>query len=419
MTAVVGGKPIGLAQASGMLKSSDSELRKTAYIGLQAAWDDKKEICTSILNGLGGWRHTVNERRGSTHQKHFLFDPLHQSRLEHGTLDVMHQTINDRKNIGHKALKLQAKVLNKERLDPWDLLGGYPNSDSKETLSWDHGVEIISEAFGEVSGDMKNFVHMMADQKLIEATAGNKKRLGAYCSGFLKSRTPIVFMTWQGSQGDLSTLAHELGHAWHTWVMRDLSIDQSRYPSTLAETASIFSETLVADSLLKRAKSEKSKLAIHWDRAESAGSFLLNIPARFRFEESFMNSRAKGILTTSEIVSLNTAAWQESYGDTLSSYDPLYWASKLHFYMWGRSFYNYPYTFGYLFALGVYATYLQNPSGFSNRYNALLRDTGLMSCEELALKHLGADIRSPNFWNSSLDIIERQMLEFESALAAH
>ena len=201
--------------------------------------------------------------------------------------------------------------------------------------------------------------------------------------------------------------------------MRDLSIDQSRYPSTLAETASIFSETLVADSLLKRAKSEKSKLAIHWDRAESAGSFLLNIPARFRFEESFMNSRAKGILTTSEIVSLNTAAWKELYGDTLSSYDPLFWASKLHFYMWGRSFYNYPYTFGYLFALGVYATYLQNPSGFSDRYTALLRDTGLMSCEQLALKHLGADIRSPNFWNSSLDIVERQMSEFESALADH
>lgn len=419
MSAHVDGKSLGLAEASGMLKSSHSGLRKLAYEGLQAAWDDKKEVCTSILNGLAGWRLSVNKRRSLSNPKHFLFDTLHQARLDRSTLDTMHHIIDERKDIGRKALRLQAKVLNKERLDPWDLLGGYPRLDSKESISWTSGLKTVSQAFGQVSDEMKSFVEMMAERNLIEATSGKRsKRLGAYCTSFLKSRTPLVFMTWQGSGGDLSTLAHELGHAWHTWAMRDLPIEESRYPSTLAETASIFSETLVADSLLRQANSNSSKLAIHWDRAESAGSFLLNIPARFRFEDSFMKARSNGLLTTGEIIELNASAWRESYADTLSSYDPLFWASKLHFYMWGRSFYNYPYTFGYLFALGVYATYLKEPTGFSKRYTELLRDTGKMSCEDLALKHLKVDIRTPKFWHLSLDIVERQMEEFESALAS-
>jgi oligoendopeptidase F len=192
-----------------------------------------------------------------------------------------------------------------------------------------------------------------------------------------------------------------------------MNLELTKYPMTLAETASIFGETLVDDYLLSKSKSLQDNMLIHWNRAEAASAFLLNIPARFIFEENVMIKRTAGVLTAHDFMKLNQEAWAQTYGDSLSECDPYFWASKLHFYMWPRSFYNYPYTYGYLFALGVYGKFLEDPSHFSEKYTALLRDTGRMSCEDIARKHLGTDITKEDFWHSSLDVVERQMNDFE------
>jgi len=412
MSVLVGDHKMGLARAASLLRSSDETQRKAAFLGLNAAWEDKKEVCASVLNGLAGWRVSENNKRSKISEKNYLTSTLSSERLEIATLNAMHEAVRKRRSIGRKAMKIQGKIIGKSYLDPWDLLGGYP-AKATRSIPWDEAIEWVAASFSAVSSEKAEFVKMMHREKWIEATVGDKKRLGAYCTHFAKSRTPAVYMTWQGSNGDLRTLAHELGHAWHNWTMRDMKFELTGYPMTLAETASIFAETLVDDHLLSKSKSPEDDMLIHWNRAEAASSFLLNIPARFIFEENVMKQRGKGVLTANDFIKLNREAWTETYGDAISECDPYFWASKLHFYMWPRSFYNYPYTFGYLFALGVYGKFLKEPANFAGKYRDLLRDTGRMSCEDIAKKHLNVDITKEDFWNSSLDVVERQIDNFE------
>ena len=196
-------------------------------------------------------------------------------------------------------------------------------------------------------------------------------------------------MTYTGGASDVITLAHELGHAYHSWVMRDLPDCQRRYGMSLAETASTFGEAIVRDDLLARAGSPAEELAIVWEEASALVAFILNIPARFDFEKGFCEARAERPLRPAELNEMMSAAWKKWYGDCLAEPDPLFWASKLHFYISGLSFYNFPYLFGYLFSLGVYARRDELGDEFFPRYEALLRDTGRMTAEDLAAKHLG------------------------------
>ncbi|MCY4451418.1 MAG: M3 family metallopeptidase, partial [Immundisolibacterales bacterium] len=231
--------------------------------------------------------------------------------------------------------------------------------------------------------------------------------------GFAKSRTPRVYMTYTGGASDVITLAHELGHAYHTWVMRDLPDCQRRYGMSLAETASTFGETIVRDALVQRAAMPAEEFSVVWEEASALIAFILNIPARFDFERDFCEARAERPLRPVELNELMRAAWEKWYGDSLSEPDPLFWASKLHFYISGLSFYNFPYLFGYLFSLGVYARRAEFGDEFFPRYEALLRDTGRMTAEDLAAKHLEADLTRPDFWRATVAMLEPRIDRFE------
>lgn len=219
----------------------------------------------------------------------------------------------------------------------------------------------------------------------------------------------------------LLTLSHELGHAFHTWQMRDLPQTQRSYPMNLAETASIFFETVVGNALLEQAESPEEKFSILWGEAESAATFLLNIPARFRFEEELNVRRKDGKMSVSEIDDTMVKAWERYYGDALSSKEKVgvFSQSKMHFYLTGLSFYNWPYSFGYLFALGVYAEYqrAEDPSLFPNIYRDLLRDTGRMNAEDVVEKHLNGRIDEPRFWLNAVAVAERKVNMLEKVAA--
>lgn len=239
-----------------------------------------------------------------------------------------------------------------------------------------------------------------------------------YCTGFAKTRTPRVYLSdYNGRAQLLLTLAHELGHAFHSWQMRDLPVTQLSYPMNLAETASIFFETVVGNVLLEKAETAEERFSILWGEAESAATFLLNIPARYRFEEELNIRRKDGKLSTSEIDGMMVDAWERYYGDALSSKEKVgvFSQSKLHFYLTGISFYNWPYSFGYLFALGVYATYekTKDPKLFAGIYRDLLRDTGRMTAEDVIEKHLAGRIDDSRFWLDAIGVAKRkiEMLE--------
>jgi len=410
---------VGLAEAASLSQDPSEQVRATAHKAIRKAWQEHEEAAAAILNALSGWRLEEYRRRSSKRPMHFLATPLHQNRIKRETIEAMLAAVGEKKDLGRRVLRLQAKLINKPKLAPWDLFAPCPvkSPGGWQPPHFDEAIEIIARAYAEVHPEMGEFVHMMARNKWIEATVGPHKRPGAYCTQFAKSRTPRVYMTYTGGMRELKTLAHELGHAFHNWVMRDMKIASTHYPMTLAETASIFGETVVNAALLEQAKDPGDRLQFTWAQAREVESFVLNIPARFEFENSFYEQRQRSTLSPDDLRSLMTETWHDWYGDALSEGEPMFWASKLHFSIADLSFYNFPYTFGYLFALGVYAQRSKLGHDFYPRYVALLRDTGSMDAEEVADKYLGVDLTKPDFWHQSLAIAEHGVLAFEAAAA--
>ena len=275
---------------------------------------------------------------------------------------------------------------------------------------------LIADAFSRFDPEMGAFARMMAEKGWIDAAPTPNRRTGAYCTKFAEPVEPRVFVTYAGTMDNVITLAHELGHAWHNWVIRDLPMSQRSYPMTLAETASIFAETLVRSALFEQAQSPEEQLAIAWAEADGAATFLVNIPARFDFEQALVAERAQGYVSAERLKALTDEAWGRWYEGSLCRYHPMFWAAKAHFSIAGLGFYNYPYLFGYLFSLGVYEQLMSRKAagktGVAEAYRALLRDTGRMSAEDLVAKHLGQDIREAAFWQGSLAQVAQAVERF-------
>lgn len=409
---------IGFSQAASILYGSEFEKQEPAWRAIQTAMKTHQESFASILNALSGWRHTEYQKRSQDRDIHFLEPSLHGSRITPETLDAMMNTAKANRHIGQKAGTLMAKVHGFAEMKPWNHLAAMPplGDQAAKIYDFDEAIEVIKGAFDEVDPEMANFVSMMVENGWIEAAPAANKRLGAYCTKLSATRSPLVFMTWSGSRSDLMTLAHELGHAFHNWIMRDMPLCQTRYPMTLAETASIFAENIVRDSLLKQAQTDDEKLEMLWEELSTSLALMVNIPVRFEFEKAFYEQRKEGELTAEQLCDLMSSTWKEWYGEAMTESDPYFWASKLHFSISSTSFYNYPYLFGYLFSKGVYAQREEKGASFYHDYVALLRDTGSMMAEDVVEKHLAMDLSQTTFWQQSIDMVAEKIDEFERLL---
>ena len=412
----VGEEEMGLAKASALLRQGDRYKRELAWKGINHAWETHEESAGAILNSINGWRIEQAKVRSTKRQGHYLDKSCHQSRIERSTLDALMETTHKRRDVGHKALRIMAKAEKLDKLAPWDLLAPAPESGEPSPTPFPKAIEMISHAFSEFSPDMGEFAKMMTEKNWIDATPTTNRAPGAYCTKFPNVREPRIFMTYTGTMGNIITLAHELGHAYHNWVMRDLSLSEAAYSMTLAETASIFAETLVRETILEECKTDEEKIKILWQEAESAAALMINIPARYEFEKMMVEERMKGNLPPSRLKELMSSAWEKWYGNTLTEYDQMFWASKLHFSISSLGFYNYPYLFGYLFSLGIYSQKDNDPQNFAGLYKDILRDTGTMTAEDLVQKHLGQNISDEKFWDNSINIVEKTINQLESLL---
>lgn len=419
LTCSIPPRTMGIARAGGLLQSPDEAQRRQAYEAIVAAWKTQQESCAAGLNGLAGWRTDLYARRSHAQPLHFLDVPLHGARIERATLDAMMSAVDANRELGRRALRLRARALGKAQLGPWDLFAPAPQvgTDGAVRFPFEQGLSMVREAFAAIHPEMGEFVDWMARERNIEGSLGDRKRPGAYQEDFPKSRTPRIYMTYKGGRDDIGTLAHELGHAFHSWALRDLPRPETDYPMTLAETASIFAETVLSDYLCTHTSGPADLLGSMWNDISNIDSMLLNIPARFEFERRLYEARPNRLFTPDELSALMVDAWRKYYGDSLSEMHGLFWASKLHFHMADISFYNFPYTFGYLFSLGVYARRAELGDGFYPAYVALLRDTGRMTAEDLARKHLGVDLREPKFWAGSMGIIAGKLDAFSAVLS--
>jgi len=409
---------MGVAQAAGLLQKPDVATRRNAWCAINAAWAAHEETCAAAINAIAGWRLELAAKRSAQQPVHFLDAPVHMNRISRPTLDTLLAVAKAARPLGQRAARLQARAYGSTRIGPWDQRAPAPDLGAAASAGtpFAAAVDTIADAYAEVHPSMGEFVRMMVANRWVEGTQGESKRPGAYCTGFVKSRTPRVYMTYSGGSSDIITLAHELGHALHSWVMRDLPASQRSYGMSLAETASTFGETLVRDALLARASSAQDRLDMAWEEMSALVAFILNIPTRFEFEHNFYTARAERPLLPRELEAMMSDAWLTWYGDALCEPDPLFWVNKLHFYISGLSFYNFPYLFGYLFSLGVYARRMQAGDDFYPRYAALLRDTGRMSAEDLALKHLQVDLTRPEFWQQTVDSLAERVDAFETLL---
>ena len=416
-------RTLGLAAASALLLRPDDALRERAWRAVNGAWEANAESCAAAINAIAGWRLEMCKRRSrdalmpGPRAVHFLDAPVHANRIARATLDTVLGIAEEGAPLARRAARLQARAYGKARYGPWDLRAPVPaHGNGGDHIPYGEAIDLIADAYGGVHPSMGDFVRMMADNRWIEGTVGPRKHPGAYCTAFRKSRTPRVYMTYTGGTSDVIILAHELGHAFHAWVMRDLPECQRGYGMAIAETASTFGEATVRDALLRRAKTPAERLAIVWEEAAALTSFVLNIPARFAFERDFYTARAESPQRPEDLGAMMSAAWEACYGDCLAEPDPLFWASKLHFYISDLSFYNFPYLFGYLFSLGVHTQRDAMGDAFFERYRALLRDTGRMSAEDLAAKHLDADLTKPDFWRRTLTHLATRIDDFEQLI---
>ncbi|MGY6037444.1 M3 family oligoendopeptidase [Aeromonas sp. AE23HZ002T15] len=408
----VEGEIMGLAQADNLLSHPDRARRAHAWHGIQAAWAGEQETVAAILNAINGWRNELATQRGKERLLDALDVSCHQGHLERHTLETLMGEADAHKELGRRALRAMASAQGIDDFAPWDLYAP-PPATSSVAISLEQALRLVADAFESFDPEMGAFVHLMAERGWIDAYPSEHRRSGAYCTEYAHPAEPRVFMTFEGTLDNVITLAHELGHAWHSWLLRELPLEQRDYPMTLAETASLFAETLVREALLARMETREQRRDIAWMDGERAASMLLDIPSRFAFERALVAARGEGYVGVSQLRVMMKSAKEQWYGDSLCQYDELFWASKGHFSIAEFGFYNYPYLFGYLFSLGLHAQKERVGGDFVEAYRALLTDTGRMSAEDLVEKHLGIDIREPAFWQESLRQVEEAVSRLE------
>lgn len=393
-----------------MMSSQDKAVRQELFEKWEKAWSEKADIFADTLNHLDGFRLNNYKLHGV---QDYLKQPLEYNRLDKETLDMMWGTIQKNKQPIIDFLTRKAQLFGKDKMDWQDQDAPIVLGDFEERrYTFDQAADFIVENFKKFSPKMSEFAQMAFDKAWIEAEDRPGKRPGGYCTSLPKSQESRIFMTYGESVNEVSTLAHELGHAFHSHVMWDLPTLNQDYAMNVAETASTFAELIVADATLKEAKTDEEKINLLDVKLQNAIAMFMNIHARFIFESNFYAARQKGLVATDEITRLMVEAQKEAYIDGLGSYHPHFWAAKLHFFIDEIPFYNFPYTFGYLFSLGIYAKASQHADGFEDQYIALLRDTASMTTEELAKKHLDTDLHQATFWQAGIDMVLKDIATF-------
>lgn len=400
-------KQLSVGQAHNKFSSSDRDVRSAVFKNWETAWGEQADFLAKALNHLSGFRLNVYKKRG---WEDVLKEPLSINRMEKETLETMWTVISENKQKLVQYLERKAKLLGLEKMSWFDLDAPYGNTETK--VSYQEGAEFIEQNFAHFGDKMAAFAKNAFEGQWIEAEDRPGKAPGGFCTGLPESKQSRIFMTYSGTPSNVSTLAHELGHAFHSYAMRDVPFLNCNYAMNVAETASTFAEMIVADASVKNAKDEEEKLVLLDDKIQRTVALLMNIHARFLFETSFYEERKQGTVTVEKLNELMLEAQKEAYCGALEEYHPLFWASKLHFFITGVPFYNFPYTFGYLFSLGIYAKALEEGKGYEEKYMALLRDTASMTVENLAEKHLQVDLTQKDFWEKAVHICLDDIDEF-------
>ena len=390
---------LSMGQIANRMSSSNRDVRRQAFEKLEEGWRSVEALAAMELNSLAGFRLSLYKARGWDSP---LFEPFMLARVKPETIDAMWGAIARGHGRIVEYISSKKDLLGLDSFHWYDQLA--PTGEIEKTFTYDEAGDFVVKHLSSFSGEMGEFARMAIDNRWIEAEDRSGKMGGGFCTGLPMVKQSRIFMTYSGNYNEMMTLAHELGHAYHSYVLRNHEYYARHYTMTLAETASTFNEMLVTDAALDEASGREEKLSLVDKKIQEHLAMFCNIRCRFIFETMFYEERKKGVVPKDRLNELMVEAQKEAFGDILTAdgYHPLFWASKLHFSETGVPFYNFPYTFGHLFAGGIYDRAKKEGPAFSNAYKALLADSGSMSCEDLAEKHLGVDLAGDAFWNDAV-----------------
>ncbi len=385
----------------------DRNVRKTAYEAELAAWQANETSLAAAMNGIKGTVTTLSRRRGWDSP---LDEALFGANIDRETLDAMMSAARESFPDFRRYLQAKAKLFGVSRLAFFDIFA--PAGVKGKAWTYEEAAEFVSANFHCFSEKLGAFADRSVRENWIDAEPKAGKRDGAFCMWLVGDESRVL-MNFKPSFGSVKTLAHELGHAYHNLCLANRTLLQRRTPMTLAETASIFCETVIQNAALKEAGDEEG-LVILEGALCGACQVTVDITSRFLFERDVFDGRAKRELSGKEFCSLMVNAQKETYGDGLDEdfLHPYMWAAKTHYYG-GRSFYNFPYMYGMLFGLGLYSRYLEDAEKFKISYDDLLSSTGMADAASLA-DRFGFNVRGIDFWRSSFDVIRTQIAQFEA-----
>jgi pepF/M3 family oligoendopeptidase len=389
----------------------DRTIREKAYNLELSVWRGAEIPLAAALNGVKGTTAILNARRG---WEGAIDKSLAQARISHSALDALISAMEGSLPLWRRYLKAKAKALGIKTLAFYDLFAPLGSGDAPLPIfSWDEAKSFIYEKFSSFDPAMGAFAARAFENRWIDARPRAGKVGGAYCTEFPDAGTARVMCNYDGSFSSVTTVAHELGHAWHHECIKDRPFVLTRYPMTLAETASIFAETIVSEAALVNAGPAERRFLLEMHLQDGC-QVIVDILSRFYFEKAVFEARKSGELSPEQLCGLMLEAQDKTYGEGLDAArrHPYMWAVKGHYYIPSLSYYNFPYAFGQLFGLGLYARYREEGPAFAAAYRRLLADTGSASAIEVTRK-AGFDIETEEFWREGLGVFARQTEEFE------
>ena len=401
-----GSETLPITAVRGLATDPDAGVRRAAYDAELEAWPTIDVPVAAAMNAIKGEANTVNRRR---HWESPLDASLFANSVSRTTFDAMHRAITASLPDFRRWMTAKARLHGHSGPLPWwDLVA--PSPVGSGVMSWDDGLDVVRTAFGDFSPALGRLVDRAVDERWIDAEPRDGKSGGAFCMPFVDDRS-LVLLNWSGSAESTQTTAHELGHAYHNTTLAERTSLQRRLPMALAETASIFCETLVVEAGLARLDGPDDaaeRLALLDVDLQGSNQVVVDIRSRFTFETEVFARRQRRTLSAGELCEMMNDAQAEAYGSGLdqATAHPYMWLLKPHYY--GAHFYNWPYTYGLLFGLGLFSRYREDPEHFRSGYDTLLSRAGMDTAEELGAA-FGLDVTDEGFWTASLDVVRARI----------
>ncbi|MCA0969337.1 M3 family oligoendopeptidase [Halobacillus litoralis] len=381
----------------------DREIRKETAKAVERTCAENAHAFASTFNHFAGFRLDIYRLREWSNVQTELFE---KNKISAQAVESMMNAIQGHQEKVRAFLKRKAEVMGLEKLSYYDL--HQPAFTSKSKVTYDEAASIIQKQFHQFSSTFGKLADTSFSEGWIDAEPRKTKQFGGFCASIPLERESRILVTFEENYQDLVTLAHELGHAYHNSVLQPLPAFAQKTGTGLAETASTFAENLVLDAAKKEAETEDDQLGLLEMQISNAIKYVTIVPSKFDFEKRFYQQREKDKLSAEELTTLMVETEKEWLD--LEEYDGYHWMTIPHFYSSDQSFFNIPYTIGYLFSNGLYA--LSDQEGFASKYDELLKHSGSLSIDELAERFLGEDIKDQAFWNRALEPVMTAIDDF-------